>query len=41
VGAQSYKLQVAPASAAQRICSAPVGYEWMEVLRPGAASAAA
>jgi hypothetical protein len=41
VGSQSYKLQVAPASAAQRICTAPVGYEWMEVLRPGAASAAA
>lgn len=37
-GSQSYRLQVAPATAAARICSAPVGYEWMEVLRPGAAS---
>jgi hypothetical protein len=27
-------LRVAPASAAPRICSAPVGYQWMEVLRP-------
>jgi len=38
-GSQSYRLQVAPASAAARICHSPVGYEWMEVLRPGAASA--
>jgi len=38
-GSQSYRLQVAPANAAARICSAPVGYEWMEVLRPGADSA--
>jgi len=32
-------VNVAPASAAGAICSAPVGYQWMEVLRPGAASA--
>ena len=38
-GSQTYLVQVASASAAARICSAPVGYEWMEVLRPGAASA--
>jgi hypothetical protein len=36
---QNYRLRVAPASAAARICAAPVGYEWIEVLRPGAASA--
>jgi len=33
---QSQPVQVAPASAAARVCSAPVGYEWMEVLRPRA-----
>jgi hypothetical protein len=38
-GSQSYRLEVAPAAAAARICTAPVGYEWMEVLRPGAAPA--
>lgn len=38
-GSQSYRVRVAPASAAARICAAPVGYEWMEVLRPGATSA--
>lgn len=38
-GSQSYRVQLAPASAAARICAAPVGYEWIEVLRPGAASA--
>jgi hypothetical protein len=38
-GSQTYQVRVAPASAAARICAAPVGYEWMEVLRPGAASA--
>jgi hypothetical protein len=32
-------VNVAPASSAARICSAPVGYQWIEVLRPGAASA--
>jgi hypothetical protein len=35
------QLNVAPASAAERICNAPVGYQWMEVLRPGAASSRA
>jgi hypothetical protein len=35
----SARVHVVPAGAAQRVCSAPVGYEWMEVLRPGAASA--
>jgi hypothetical protein len=38
-GSQSYRVRVAPAAAAARICAAPVGYEWIEVLRPGAASA--
>jgi len=28
-------VHVAPASAAARICSAPVGYQWLELLRPG------
>jgi hypothetical protein len=36
-GSQSYQLRVAPAAAAARICDAPVGYEWMEVLKPGGA----
>jgi hypothetical protein len=35
------QVKVAPASAAGRICSAPVGYQWIEVLRRGAASASA
>lgn len=38
-GSQTYQVNVAPASDAAKICAAPVGYEWMEVLRPGAASA--
>ncbi len=38
-GSQSYKVHVASAAAAARICRAPVGYEWMEVLRPGASAA--
>jgi hypothetical protein len=38
-GSQSYQVHVASATAAAGICSAPVGYEWMEVLRPGAAGA--
>jgi hypothetical protein len=29
------KLVVVPGSAAPRVCAAPAGYEWMEVLRPG------
>ena len=40
-GSQSYRLEVAPAAAAARICAAPVGYEWMEVLKPGAAPGSA
>jgi hypothetical protein len=35
----SEQVNVAPASAEAGICSAPVGYQWIEVLRPGAASA--
>jgi hypothetical protein len=34
----STHVNVVPASDAERVCSAPVGYQWMEVLRPGAAS---
>lgn len=33
------RVRIVPASAAKRVCRAPVGYEWMEVLSPGAASA--
>jgi hypothetical protein len=29
-------LMIVPAREAARVCAAPVGYEWMEVLRPGA-----
>ena len=36
---QTYQVRVAPAAAAARVCNAPVGYEWMEVLRPGGAPA--
>jgi len=36
-GSQSYHVRVAPASAAHAVCTAPVGYEWMEVIKPGAA----
>ncbi len=32
-------VNVVPADDAQKACAAPVGYQWMEVLRPGAASA--
>jgi len=31
---------VAPASQAARVCRAPVGYQWIDVLRPGAAGIA-
>jgi hypothetical protein len=31
------RVHVASASSAARICAAPVGYEWLEVLHPGAA----
>jgi hypothetical protein len=36
-GSQSYEVRVAPVAAAPAICAAPVGYEWMEVIKPGAA----
>jgi hypothetical protein len=35
----SAHVNVVPASAAERVCGAPVGYQWMEVLRPGTAGA--
>lgn len=34
---ESGRVFAAPGSQAGRVCSEPVGYEWMEVLRPGAA----
>jgi hypothetical protein len=37
----SQPVQVAPASAAARICAAPVGYQWLEVIAPGAAPSSA
>lgn len=33
------RVYVAPASRARQVCAAPVGYEWMEVLKPGGAPA--
>jgi len=36
---QNGRLVVAPSSQAARICAAHVGYEWIEILRPGAAFA--
>jgi hypothetical protein len=38
-GSQTYQVRLAPASAAHAICSAPVGYEWMELVKPGAVAA--
>jgi hypothetical protein len=35
--ANSDRLYVAPASRMAQICAAPVGYQWLEVLRPGGA----
>jgi len=32
-GSQTYRVKVAPASAAPSVCAAPTGYEWMEVIR--------
>ncbi len=32
-------MRVVPGNEARRVCAAHVGYQWMEVLRPGAASA--
>ncbi len=36
---QTYQVRTAPASAAHAVCSAPVGYEWIEIVTPGAAPA--
>ncbi|HEX5852575.1 MAG TPA: hypothetical protein VFY36_05740, partial [Solirubrobacteraceae bacterium] len=36
-GAGGDRVHVAPASRAAQMCAAPQGYEWMEILRPGAA----
>ena len=33
------RVYVAPASRAAQVCAAPVGYEWLEVLKPGGAPA--
>jgi hypothetical protein len=33
----SDRVYVAPASRAAAVCAAPIGYEWLEVLKPGAA----
>jgi hypothetical protein len=33
------RVYIAPASQMARICAAPVGYEWLELLRRGAAPA--
>ncbi len=35
--ASTNRVYVAPASRAAQVCAAPVGYQWMEVLRPGGA----
>lgn len=37
VEASNDRVYVAPASRAAQICAAPVGYQWLEVLRPGGA----
>jgi hypothetical protein len=37
VEASNDRVYVAPASSAAQICAAPVGYQWLEVLRPGGA----
>lgn len=36
-GSQTYQVKRAPASAAAGVCAAPVGYEWMEVVKPSSA----
>ncbi len=33
----SDRIHVAPASKAAQICSAPIGYQWLEILKPGGA----
>ena len=35
-GGASCAVKVAPAARRARVCSAPVGYQWMEMLRAGA-----
>jgi hypothetical protein len=37
VSSSNDRVYVAPASRAAQICAAPVGYQWLEVLRPGGA----
>jgi hypothetical protein len=37
VDASNDRVYVAPASRAAQVCAAPVGYQWLEVLRPGGA----
>jgi hypothetical protein len=37
--ASSNRVYVAPGRRAEQVCTAPVGYEWMEVLKPGGAPA--
>lgn len=39
--ASAEQVYTAPAKSAARICAAPVGYEWLEVIRPVAAPASA
>jgi hypothetical protein len=39
VDATEDSVYVAPAARMAQICAAPVGYEWLEVLKPGAATA--
>ncbi len=34
---QPERLRVAPGDAAAEVCAAPVGYQWMEVIKPGGA----
>jgi hypothetical protein len=33
------RVAIVPGADAERVCHARVGYEWMEVLRPGALAA--
>jgi len=36
-GTSTDRVQVAPGRDAARVCSTPVGYEWLEILKPGGA----
>lgn len=40
-GASTDRVQMAPGRDAARVCNAPVGYEWLEILKPGGAPARA